>query len=229
MDTQLTPKKQAEILVTTTGEIRAIHSDAIMPVLENLGTVTMRRASHVEPASGIRPEAAAWLKNFYASMSSVDPTKALELRDHKRIRWQDGIITHIDGREQWYADLLPSAGPVIGPCDSKQAALDAEVAWLSANGFPCGDTNCPGPVCGELGPEVFVVAYDGHDDEGFEWHTTLSAALQAFDAALTSVSRGTTIYRFAFKHGGIIACITSEIANVITQVKSDPATIRQVV
>lgn len=37
----------------------------------------------------------------------------------------------IDGR--WTADLSPVAGPTLGPFDTRQAALDAEVAWLIEN------------------------------------------------------------------------------------------------
>ena len=34
-----------------------------------------------------------------------------------------------DGR--WTADLSPVNGPILGPFESRAAALDAEVAWLS--------------------------------------------------------------------------------------------------
>lgn len=37
----------------------------------------------------------------------------------------------VDGR--WTADLSPVAGPTLGPFDTRQAALDAEVAWLIKN------------------------------------------------------------------------------------------------
>jgi hypothetical protein len=33
----------------------------------------------------------------------------------------------------WYADLAVSGGPVLGPYPLRQAALDAEVAWLESN------------------------------------------------------------------------------------------------
>lgn len=38
-----------------------------------------------------------------------------------------------DARGQWYADLSPVQGPVLGPFTLRQQALDAEVAWLEAN------------------------------------------------------------------------------------------------
>jgi hypothetical protein len=33
----------------------------------------------------------------------------------------------------WAADLSPVGGPVLGPFPLRQAALDAEVAWLRAH------------------------------------------------------------------------------------------------
>ena len=32
---------------------------------------------------------------------------------------------------QWTADLSPVGGPLLGPFDLRQEALDAEVAWLA--------------------------------------------------------------------------------------------------
>jgi hypothetical protein len=37
---------------------------------------------------------------------------------------------------QWKADLLPVAGPVLGPFTTRQEALDAEVAWLKRTHIP---------------------------------------------------------------------------------------------
>lgn len=37
--------------------------------------------------------------------------------------------------QKWYADLSPVQGPLLGPFDSRQTALDAEVAKLKAMGF----------------------------------------------------------------------------------------------
>jgi len=34
---------------------------------------------------------------------------------------------------KWQADMAPVGGPVLGPFDTRQAALDAEVAWLNEN------------------------------------------------------------------------------------------------
>lgn len=36
---------------------------------------------------------------------------------------------------RWAADMEPSGGPVLGPFDTRQAALDAETEWLRVNVF----------------------------------------------------------------------------------------------
>jgi hypothetical protein len=55
-----------------------------------------------------------------------------------------------DGR--WTADLGPMQGPVLGPFETRAAALDAERAWLVHHftaGHPgTGDLSCdPSPRC----------------------------------------------------------------------------------
>jgi len=37
-----------------------------------------------------------------------------------------------DPSKGWSADMAPSGGPVLGPFPTRQAALDAECAWLLA-------------------------------------------------------------------------------------------------
>lgn len=36
-----------------------------------------------------------------------------------------------DSARQWWADLSPVAGPVLGPFAQRSAALAAEIAWLA--------------------------------------------------------------------------------------------------
>lgn len=204
------PKKRLEMLIKPNGEVRTIHSDEVMPILEKLGNVTMKRASHVEPAGGIRPEAAAWLRNFYNSAGGEAIAALNRLQTHKRIRWQEGVITHIDGREQWYADLLPVEGPVLGPFDHKQEALDEEAKWLAANGFPlAGEQDCG---CRNAGPTVHVVAYEGNKGGGgFDWFNTPDAADREYEDVCAKSAPGTRVFRFDFVHGGDVMKITDEI------------------
>ena len=39
---------------------------------------------------------------------------------------------------QWYADLTPSNGPVLGGFETRQEALGAEVEWLNINVVAAG-------------------------------------------------------------------------------------------
>ena len=38
-----------------------------------------------------------------------------------------------DGRGEWFADLSPLQGPVLGPFACRSAALTAESGWLAKN------------------------------------------------------------------------------------------------
>ena len=44
-------------------------------------------------------------------------------------------VSHVepDARGDWFADMGPVGGPILGPYPLRQQALDAEVAWLNAN------------------------------------------------------------------------------------------------
>jgi hypothetical protein len=43
--------------------------------------------------------------------------------------------SHVDPDDsgRWLADLMPVAGPVLGPFDLRSEALEAEQAWLEAH------------------------------------------------------------------------------------------------
>lgn len=43
--------------------------------------------------------------------------------------------SHVEpvGNTQWQADMSPVAGPTLGPFETRQQALDAEVQWLEQN------------------------------------------------------------------------------------------------
>lgn len=45
--------------------------------------------------------------------------------------------SHVEPTEagEWAADLSPIGGPVLGPFETRQAALDAEVAWIEERGL----------------------------------------------------------------------------------------------
>jgi hypothetical protein len=47
--------------------------------------------------------------------------------------------SHVEPDEaaQWWADLLPVGGPVLGPFPSRGLALQAESVWLEAHCLDC--------------------------------------------------------------------------------------------
>lgn len=50
-----------------------------------------------------------------------------------------------DGR--WLADLSPSAGPLLGPFDSRSQAIEAEVQWLRDHWFTREQCSVSASVC----------------------------------------------------------------------------------
>jgi len=77
--------------------------------------LSTRRASHVESWGDLSGEARAWL--------------------HAQGWCQDGCCDTIDPNAFW-ADLLPSGGPVLGPFQQYDEAIAAEVAWLQEHHLP---------------------------------------------------------------------------------------------
>ncbi len=42
-----------------------------------------------------------------------------------------------DDQGQWWADLMPVGGPLLGPFTRRSAALEAEQAWLETHWLTC--------------------------------------------------------------------------------------------
>lgn len=92
------------------GTIQSIYSDALAGLLQ-LGEARIERASHVEPADEFCTVHGKWMP--------------VECSAHG--------CTPVGTARQWAADMGPSAGPVLGPFDTRADALAAEVAWLREN------------------------------------------------------------------------------------------------
>lgn len=50
------------------------------------------------------------------------------------IRRASRVEPTLDG--EWFADLSPVAGPLLGPFPVRSLALQAEIAWLTEQGLP---------------------------------------------------------------------------------------------
>lgn len=109
--------KTLQLVISKEGLVRAICTDQTLSFLQKLSNneIDVRRASHVEWSTGIRPEAVQWL--------IVNRT--------------DCATGNISAG--WWADLLPSDGPVLGPFNTHIEAIEAELNWLKENQIPIGD------------------------------------------------------------------------------------------
>lgn len=76
-----------------------------------------RRASHVESWGDLSAKAQAWLRANGWCL--------------------DGCCHGVDPNDFW-ADLLPVSGPVLGPFKSYEQATAAEIAWLQERNLPYG-------------------------------------------------------------------------------------------
>ena len=57
------------------------------------------------------------------------------LSDAKRVSITRASHVEPTPEGKWTADMSPSGGPVLGPFNLRQEALDAEVQWLKAKLF----------------------------------------------------------------------------------------------
>ena len=57
----------------------------------------------------------------------------LPLAELGRLSIQPGSHVEPDDAGQWTADLSPVGGPLLGPFETRSAALDAEREWLEQN------------------------------------------------------------------------------------------------
>lgn len=101
-----------EILVPLRGGPRALYHPDVVAILRDVGSIQTRRASRVEPTESLGFDALHWLRN------------------HRSL-----AAKHLDPNA-WWADLTLVDGPVLGPYNLRETALDAEIAWLNEHGLP---------------------------------------------------------------------------------------------
>ena len=71
--------------------------------------------------------------------------EALDLREIGKLQITRASHVEPDADGNWFADMGPSGGPVLGPYSSRTEALAAEMGWLAARLHPMAIT-CPAPV-----------------------------------------------------------------------------------
>lgn len=111
----------ANVVVGKDGTVQFLHDDVAASLLQGLGPVSTKRASHVEPYSELSPAA-----------QYIVRCRAHPCPDN----WEE----HFAGR--WFADLGPSNGPVAGPFDTRTGALAFEKQWIEEHVL--GVTSEPG-------------------------------------------------------------------------------------
>lgn len=90
--------------------IRGVYDELSLCLARTLGEAAIRRASHVDIAADLRPAARDWLRQ-HAVDADLSPLN-------------------------WWADMLPVNGPVLGPFCTREIALKHEAAWLEQHGLP---------------------------------------------------------------------------------------------
>jgi len=109
------PARRFEIIVEPDGAGRYLQTTGADAALAGFGTkVETWRNSHVETWSSLSDAAKSWLK--------------------QRLNFCSNSPTFVN---LWWADMLPVGGPVLGPYTSHDAAISAEIQWLTQNNLPC--------------------------------------------------------------------------------------------
>lgn len=105
--------EEFKIVVNNKGELTFIQNSEIS-FLRDLGEVSVRRASHVEPDSYLLRVLFHWLRKFGETGKISDWTR----------NWKC----------LWRVNMSPSNGPILPErWLNRQDALNAEVSWLSEN------------------------------------------------------------------------------------------------
>jgi hypothetical protein len=123
------------IAVSNTGTIEFVHSDTAAKMFATLGDATTRRASHVEPWTGLSDIARNAYLTAHPNASAPDP-------------------------QHWFADLSPVGGHTAGPFTTKADALTYEVHWIERNALCLPKhARAPIPVSSSLSGLMSYVSY----------------------------------------------------------------------
>lgn len=110
------------ILYGPAGQIVHLHDDRISAHTASLGDdVELRRASHVEPTQELfraYPAAREWLICEH-------------MATHNEVREVSEAVVDAFPPLAFWADMMPSNGPVLGPFPTRERALAEEVDWMN--------------------------------------------------------------------------------------------------
>ena len=108
--------KQVVVIIDANGMVRRMVDTESDRLCADIGPrYSTRRASHVESWDDLSRAAKNWLYDY----RNFDPK----------------ILKQLDPNRFW-ADLLISGGPVLGPFDTYDEAVHAEIAWLQKHDLP---------------------------------------------------------------------------------------------
>jgi hypothetical protein len=112
-------------IIQPDGDVRCLVGHLPDELRAKLGAVkSTRRVSHVETWKDLSARACFWLiVKKRVPCAFVFPF-LFACPDYQR--WLN----------YWWADMSPVRGPVLGPFEERQEALDAEVEWLYKNHLP---------------------------------------------------------------------------------------------
>lgn len=133
----MTDKQPLTVFISRGGEIRHTHSTEAAAITSDVtGARSLRRASKVEPTAELSEEAIAWL-----AICAPHPKPAFIVWSPSHIPFRSAINAlrgsiMLHAADKWWADMLPSNGPVLGPFFTNTEALTAELAWLDRHGVP---------------------------------------------------------------------------------------------
>jgi len=120
------PSGEYEIIFDPKGQGRHLATPGSDDVFASVGAKeTTWRNSHVETWNSLSDEAQNWITDK-VTVDYPELYTPFLTSDTGYRHWVNF----------WWADMLPVGGPVLGPFDTHEDAIAAEVEWLNAKNLP---------------------------------------------------------------------------------------------
>ena len=123
------------VVISPQGDRTMTHRDELLRPDPERGPFRIRRASHIEPTAELAPAAVEIAASRHLPLRYTRDTAgytAAELRE---------LLP-----AGWWADLTPVSPVVLGPFDTRIAALQAESDWLQEH-LPCLNLSTTSSSC----------------------------------------------------------------------------------